>query len=63
MFEEVGREVCWQDLGEGFDHNRFRFQVFDEADWADRDWQNQVRETLERYGKAAGTTAADTPKV
>ena len=42
--------MCWQDLGEGFDHNRFRFQVFDEADWADRDWQTQVRETLAQYG-------------
>lgn len=50
VFEDIGREVCWQDLGEGFDHNRFRFQVFDEADWADRDWQTQVRETLAHYG-------------
>ena len=49
--------MCWQDLGEGFDHNRFRFQVFDEADWADRDWQTQVHETL-----AQCSTANDTKK-
>src|SRR5256885_10355992 len=30
-FEKVGRKVTWQKLGEGFDHQRFRFQVLDEG--------------------------------
>lgn len=50
VFGEIGREVRWQDLGEGFEKNRFRFQVFDESEWADRDWQGEAREALAQYG-------------
>ncbi len=50
VFEEIGREVSWQDLGEGFEKNRFRFQIFDESEWADKDWQSEVREALDNYG-------------
>jgi type III restriction enzyme len=44
-FEEVGREVYWQHLAEGFHKNHFRFQVIDEGDYSHRGWQ----ETLEKF--------------
>jgi type III restriction enzyme len=45
-FEGCGREVTWQELGEGFDRHRFRFQVLDEGDYADRSWRDDLERLL-----------------
>jgi type III restriction enzyme len=46
LFEDVGKQVSWQSLGEGFDHHRFRFQVLDQGDAADRDWRDELERML-----------------
>jgi type III restriction enzyme len=46
MFREVGREVTWQQLGEGFKDHVFCFQILDEAGTAGRDWQDSLAEML-----------------
>ena len=45
-FEQTGREVPWQKLGEEFESHRFRFQILDEGDYADRDWRDALKELL-----------------
>jgi type III restriction enzyme len=45
-FEEVGRRVSWQQLGEGFKDHVFRFQILDEAHDFGRDWKDQLRDLL-----------------
>ena len=46
-FEKVGRKVPWQKLGEDFQDETFRFQVLDEGEYADKDWQDDLRKLLE----------------
>jgi len=43
-FEEVGRKVSWQELGEGFDKQQFRFQVIDEGVF--ENWRDKLGEIL-----------------
>jgi len=43
-FEKVGRQVTWQQLGEGFKDHVFRFQILDEAQDVGRDWKDQLRD-------------------
>jgi len=35
MFEAVGHKVSWQQLSDGFEDHRFRFQVLDQETWED----------------------------
>ncbi|MGI4789027.1 MAG: DEAD/DEAH box helicase [Janthinobacterium lividum] len=46
-FTKVGREVTWQELGEGFDKHCFRFQILDQGDYADRDWRDDLNRMLQ----------------
>ena len=46
VFDEVGRKVPWQQLGEDFADHTFRFQVLDEAQEYGRDWQDELKATL-----------------
>lgn len=46
-FNQTGREVPWQELAEEFDGHRFRFQILDEGEYADRDWKDELRKLLE----------------
>jgi type III restriction enzyme len=46
-FGKVGHKVSWQKLAEDFRDNRFRFQVLDEGDHADRDWRDELRRILD----------------
>ncbi len=46
LFEEVGKQVTWQQLGEGFDKHCFRFQVLDQGDTADKDWRDDLERLL-----------------
>jgi type III restriction enzyme len=46
LFEQVGREVTWQQLGEDFKDHIFRFQILDEAQELGRDWQDVLTEVL-----------------
>jgi type III restriction enzyme len=46
VFEEIGKQVTWQELGEGFDEHCFRFQVLDQGDYADRDWRDGLNRML-----------------
>jgi len=46
VFEEVGREVTWQQLGEDFKDHIFRFQILDEAQQHGRDWSDELRSLL-----------------
>jgi len=48
MFENVGRRVTWQKLGEDFKDHIFRFQVLDQSATAGRDWSNVLAEMLDR---------------
>ena len=43
-FEEVGSQVSWQELGEGFDKQQFRFQVLDEGVY--ENWRERLDEVL-----------------
>lgn len=43
-FEKVGREVSWQELGEGFDKQQFRFQVLDEGVFDN--WRGELEKVL-----------------
>jgi len=45
-FTRVGREVTWQELGEGFEKHCFRFQILDQGDYADRDWRDDLNRML-----------------
>jgi len=46
VFEDVGREVRWQELAQGFADRKFRFQVLDEGEYADRDWRDDLNAYL-----------------
>jgi len=46
IFEDVGRQVTWQQLGEEFKDHMFRFQVLDETATAGRDWSNVLADLL-----------------
>ena len=37
----------WQKLAEDFQDETFRFQVLDEGEYADRDWQDDLKKLLE----------------
>ena len=43
-FEEVGSKVSWQELGEGFDKQQFRFQVLDEGVFDN--WRDELEKVL-----------------
>ncbi len=47
MFEEVGRQATWQELGEQFAQHKFRFHVLDEGEYADRDWRDDLQRMLD----------------
>ena len=44
---KTGRKVKWQELGQEFEDHRFRFQVLDEGEYADRDWREELKRLLE----------------
>ena len=46
-FEQVGRKVSWQKLGEDFRDNTFRVQILDEGDYPDKDWRDELKRLLE----------------
>jgi type III restriction enzyme len=46
IFSSLGKEVTWQDLGAGFEKHKFRFQVLDEGEYADRDWKHDLNGIL-----------------
>jgi hypothetical protein len=46
LFDQVGREVTWQQLGEDFKDHVFRFQILDEAQDHGRDWQDALSDLL-----------------
>lgn len=46
-FTQVGREVTWQELGEGFEKHCFRFQILDQGDYADKDWRDDLNRMLQ----------------
>ncbi|MCB9866685.1 MAG: hypothetical protein H6816_08650 [Phycisphaerales bacterium] len=46
IFDKVGRQVTWQQLGEDFKDHQFRFQILDQADDHGRDWKDTLTELL-----------------
>lgn len=46
-FGKVGHKVSWQKLAADFTDHRFRVQVLDEGDYADRDWRDELKRLLE----------------
>jgi len=46
IFEDVGRKVTWQELGEGFRDRTFRFQILDEGEYQDEDWHEELKSIL-----------------
>lgn len=46
VFEDVGHEVTWQKLGEGFENHEFRFQILDEGEYAHKDWDEDLNKLL-----------------
>ncbi len=46
VYEDVGRQARWQELGELFAQHKFRFQVLDEGEYADRDWRDDLQRLL-----------------
>jgi len=45
--EKVGQKVPWQKLAADFQDETFRFQVLDEGEYTDRDWQDDLKKLLE----------------
>ncbi len=45
--ERVGYKVPWQKLVADFQDETFRFQVLDEGEYKDRDWQDDLKKLLE----------------
>jgi hypothetical protein len=43
-FEKVGEKVSWQELGEGFDQQQFRFQVLDEGLY--ESWKSELNKMI-----------------
>jgi hypothetical protein len=46
MFDKVGHEVTWQQLGEGFKDHIFRFQILDESQPHGSDWSDALTHVL-----------------
>lgn len=46
VFEKVGHEVTWQELGEDFKDHIFRFQILDEAQEHGCDWNDELVDLL-----------------
>jgi type III restriction enzyme len=46
FFEQAGKRVSWQQLGEEFKDHQFRFQVLDEAQLNGREWEDELRALL-----------------
>ncbi|HEY2249453.1 MAG TPA: hypothetical protein VGH74_00285, partial [Planctomycetaceae bacterium] len=46
LFNDVGRSVTWQELGEDFENHVFRFQVLDEAQPFGRDWTDELQDVV-----------------
>ncbi|MGI9014589.1 MAG: DEAD/DEAH box helicase [Phycisphaerales bacterium] len=46
-FERVGRNVTWQQLGEGFKDHIFRFQVVDQIGEGGRDWRDAWEDIIQ----------------
>ena len=46
-FGMAGKNVTWQQLGEGFESHQFRFQILDEGDYQDKDWRDALKNLLE----------------
>lgn len=46
FFEDTGKKVSWQKLGEEFKDHVFRFQVLDEAQPHGRDWKDELKDIL-----------------
>ena len=38
--------MTWQELGEDFAQHKFRFQVLDQGEYADRDWRDDLQKML-----------------
>jgi type III restriction enzyme len=47
VFNEVGRRVSWQELGEDFQDHVFRFQILDEAQDFGRDWKDELEDVVQ----------------
>lgn len=47
IFEQVGKRVTWQSLGEGFRDRQFRFQILDEGEYEDKDWHEDLKKILD----------------
>ncbi|MGP1347094.1 MAG: DEAD/DEAH box helicase [Phycisphaerales bacterium] len=45
-FEQAGRRVRWQQLGDDFNDHQFRFQVLDEVEDMGRDWRDLLAELI-----------------
>jgi type III restriction enzyme len=45
-FDQAGKQVTWQQLGEDFKDHVFRFQVLDEARDFGRDWKDELHDML-----------------
>jgi type III restriction enzyme len=43
-FEEIGKKVSWQKLGEGFEKHQFRFQILDEGDYDG--WRDELNKLI-----------------
>jgi type III restriction enzyme len=46
VFDKVGHEVTWQQLGEDFKDHIFRFQILDERQEHGQDWSDALSEVL-----------------
>ena len=46
VFNDVGRSVTWQELGEDFENHVFRFQVLDQAQEFGRDWTDELHDVV-----------------
>jgi type III restriction enzyme len=47
IFEKVGRQVTWQQLGADFKDHIFRFQILDEGQTLGRDWNDALAGLLQ----------------
>ena len=45
--ENPRQKVPWQKLAADFQDETFRFQVLDEGEYTDRDWQDDLKKPLE----------------
>jgi hypothetical protein len=56
-FGKIGRKVSWQKLGEGLQDQTFRFEILDEGEYEDRDWQDDLKKFLEESAAYASRKA------